>query len=348
MPEENITPEMKAEVARLSGAEKAAILMLNLGEDICSQVFTRLSDDQVMAISQEISKLGKIAPETSFALMAICHSELVGHAELHGTLDHAKRLLEAAFSPEIAREYIREIGAHGTSSIKGLSVLQRSDPAQLSKLLQSEHPQTVALVISHLDPPQGAKTIAQLDEEIRADVCQRLAQLDHISQPIRDRVISLIADKLDTGAKYATGTSEGGVRRVAEIFNRMERDISQACLETIEHDDPNMALAIRNNMFVFEDLLVVGDGEMRKIIQGVDKQVLVTALKGTNEELKEHFFRNMSTRAVDMLKEDMEALGPIRLKDAENAQQEIVNTVREMEAQGQIDLGHGGPEEYVS
>lgn len=331
----------------MSGARRAAVLLLYLGEGISAEVFKRLTDDEVKRISQEISVLGSVPREMTESVLKHTHDALSGHSKVKGSLDYTRKILEQAFSPEIAREYIREISLSSRVNVKGLAILQKSDPMQLSKLLLGEHPQTIALVISHLKPDQAAKTVAQLDEELRADVCIRLAQLEQISQPVRDRVIALLADKLDMGAQYDRGAS-GGVRQVAEIFNQMERDITQTCLEKIENENPNMALAIRNNMFVFEDLLVVGDRDMRKIIQAIDKQVLVTALKGTNEELKEHFFRNMSARAVEMIKEDMEAMGPIRLRDAELAQQEIVNQVRALEQSGEFDLGASGADEYVS
>ncbi|MEE8585975.1 MAG: flagellar motor switch protein FliG [Acidobacteriota bacterium] len=347
MPEAIAPKGVNRDVSKLTGPSKAAILLLYLGDKVSAEVFRRLSDDQVMRISQEISKLGSIPENVSHAVVMQTYAELVGRSQLQGSMDTAKKLLESAFSPDVARDYIREVSLHSRINVKGLAVLQKSDPLQLSKLLLSEHPQTVALVVSHLKPHQAAKTISLLDDELRTDVCMRLAQLEQISQPIRDQVIGVIADKLDTGAKYESGSC-GGVRHVAEIFNHMDRDISQSCLETIEHENPNMALAIRNNMFVFEDLLILGDREMRKIIQNIDKKVLVTALKGTSEDLKEHFFRNMSQRAVEMLKEDMDAMGPIRLKDAEQAQQEIVNTVREMDQSGAIEVGSGGAEEYVS
>ncbi|HSR70146.1 MAG TPA: flagellar motor switch protein FliG [Acidobacteriota bacterium] len=342
------TVTVKQDPKSMAGPYKAAILMLYLGESVAREVFKRMSDDEVMRISQEIARLGSVSSDISKAVAEYTHRQLVASKSLLGTMESAQKLLESAFSPDVARGYIREIAESSQVTARGRALLQKADPRQLSKLLQVEHPQTIALVLSNVSPDLSAKTVALLEDELRAEVCMRLASLEQISPPVRDRVIDILANKLDTRNHHMESGTRGGVRRVAEIFNNMDRDVSQSCLEQIEQENPNMALEIRNNMFVFEDLLVVGDREMRKIIQAIDKQVLVTALKGTSDELKEHFFSNMSTRAVDMLKEDMEAMGPIRLKDAEKAQQEIVATVRDLEQQGQFDLGAGGAEEYVS
>ncbi|HSR52417.1 MAG TPA: flagellar motor switch protein FliG [Acidobacteriota bacterium] len=339
---------VKQDPKNMPGPFKAAVLMLYLGESVAKEVFKRLSNDEVMRISQEISSLGSVPADTSKAVADYTHRQLVATKSLLGSVESAQKLLESAFSPEVAKNYIREIAESSEVTARGRALLQKADPRQLSKLLQVEHPQTIALVLSNVTPDLSAKTVALLDDDLRAEVCVRLACLEQISPPVRDRVIDILANKLDTRSHQMETGAKGGVRRVAEIFNNMDRDISQSCLEQIEQDNPNLALEIRNNMFVFEDLLVVGDREMRKIIQSIDKQVLVTALKGTSDELKEHFFDNMSSRAVEMLREDMDAMGPIRLKDAEQAQQEIVATVRDLEQQGQFDLGAGGAEEYVS
>ncbi len=333
--------------AMMSGPMKAAVLMLCLGEELCAEIFRRLTEYEVKVVSQEISKLGKVGEDVTNEVIHLSHGELTGKNQIQGNLNYAKRILKAALGPDQARDIIQEISMQSSLSPETLNMLQQADPKQLSKLLQHEHPQTVTLIVSHLLPPQAAHTVSLLDEQLCSDVCLRLAQLEDISQPIRDRVIGMFANKLDNGAQFDSPQT-GGVRQVAEIFNQMERELTQSCLETIENENPNMALSIRNNMFVFEDLLMITDKDMRKVIQGVDKQVLVTALKGTSEDLKEHFFSNMSTRAVEMLQEDMEALGPIPLRDAEQAQQQVVNQVREMEQAGDIELTGGGGGEYVS
>ncbi|HRR56977.1 MAG TPA: FliG C-terminal domain-containing protein, partial [Acidobacteriota bacterium] len=177
-------------------------------------------------------------------------------------------------------------------------------------------------------------------------VAKRLAQLEQVARPVRNKILEVLGAKLRQVGSFEQ-RSLGGIRTVAEILNRMDRKLSRETLERIENDDPNLALSIRNLMFVFDDVLLLTDTDMRKIIQRVDKKVLVTALKGAAEELREHFFRNMSQRAVEMLKEDMEALGPVRLREVEAARQQVVAIVREMDAAGEIDIGGSGSEQYV-
>lgn len=335
------------ETSESSGLVRAAILMIYLGEEVSSEVFKKLTDDEIRLLSQEISKIGVVDEGLTHEVVRKTHGALVAKKPRRGSLEYAHKLINSAFSPDVAREYIRQIGLHSALNIEGLDMLQKADPVQLSMLLENEHPQTVALVASHLKPDLAGRIIALLGDDLRADVCVRLARMEKISQPVRDRVIGLIADKLDSSVPDDTGEA-GGVRQVAEILNQMDQEMSRACLEQIETENPNMAVAIRNNMFVFEDLLIVNDREMRKIIQSVDKQVLVTALKGGSEDVKQHFFNNMSSRAGDMLKDDMETLGPIKKSDAEAAQLDVVTAVRELEEKGEIDLGGGGSDDYVS
>ncbi len=338
--------DQKQKVENLPGSVRAAIILLILGEEISSSIFRKLTDEEIRKVSQAISSLGIVKDDIASAVMNDTHKELTsGSPQLHGSLDYAKKVLESAFNRETAQSLLRNI-THDRGSGEGLKVLRQADPRQLSKLIQNEHPQSIALIVSNLDSSQAAATLGLLPETTRFDVCMRLARMDQISQPIQDKVIGMIADRLDDGVQSNLGTSDG-VRLVAEILNRMDRNVSRMCLEMIENDNPNLALSIRNKMFVFDDILLMGDKDIRTIIQRVDKQVLVRALKGTHEELREHFFRNMSQRAIEMLKEDMEAMGPIRLKDAEEAQQEIVATIRSLEGEGAIDLGGEGGDEYV-
>ncbi|MEJ2082832.1 MAG: flagellar motor switch protein FliG [Acidobacteriota bacterium] len=217
---------------------------------------------------------------------------------------------------------------------------------KLRELIKFEHPQTVAVILSHMEPDAAAEVVRLHPEETRSEVMKRLAQLEQVAKPVRNKLVELLASKLRQAGQFDQGAL-GGLRKVAEIFNRMDRKLSRDTLERIETDDPNLALSIRNLMFVFDDILLLTDNDMRKIIQRVDKKSLVTALKGTPEELREHFYRNMSNRAVDMLKEDMEALGPIRLKEVESARQQIVAVIREMDVAGEIDIGGSGGDQYV-
>jgi len=318
-----------------------------LGEKLGSEVFKALDEDEVKVLSQAISDLGLIGEDTSEEVLSECYQELLsGRVKLRGDLDFVKNLTEAAFDPQMADEVLRCVSGKSMTTAEGLRTLKYSDPQLLSKLIQDEHPQTVAVVLANLEPDHAAEVIRLLPEELRCDIAMRLAQLDQVSQPVQNRIAEIIAAKLREGGQYDQG-SHGGVAKTAEIFNRMDRTMSRGTLEAIENENPNLALSIRNLMFVFDDILLLSSTDMRKIIQREDKKMLVQALKGTPEELRDYFYRNMSQRAAEMMQEDMEALGPVRLKDAEVARQTIVGLVRELDSQGEIDIRGSGGDQYV-
>lgn len=359
MPEANeVIGEMKAapekapqrsisRSSQLPGLKKAAILLVFLGEKLGSEIFKNLEEDEVKVVSQAISDLGLIGETTSDDVLDECYQELLsGKVKLRGDLDYVRNLTEAAFDPQMADEVLRCVSGKSMTTAEGLRTLKYSDPQLLSKLIQDEHPQTVAVVLANLEPDHAAEVIRLLPEEVRCDIAMRLAQLDQVSQPVQNRIAEIIAAKLREGGQYDQG-SHGGVAKTAEIFNRMDRTMSRGTLEAIENENPNLALSIRNLMFVFDDILLLSSTDMRKIIQRVDKKLLVQALKGTPEELRDYFYRNMSQRAAEMLKEDMESLGPVRLKDAEVARQTIVSLVRELDSQGEIDIRGSGGDQYV-
>jgi flagellar motor switch protein FliG len=331
----------------VSGVKKAAILLVFLGERLGSEVFKSLDESEVKVLSQAISDLGFIGEDTSEEVLDECYQELLsGKVKLKGDLDYVRKVTEAAFEPNMADEVLRCVSGKSMTTAEGLRTLKYADPQLLSKLIQEEHPQTVAVVLANLEPEHAAEVIRLLPEELRCDIAMRLAQLEQVSQPVQNKVAEIIASKLREGGQYDQG-SHGGVSKTAEIFNRMDRTMSRSTLEAIENENPNLALSIRNLMFVFDDILLLSSSDMRKIIQRVDKKLLVQALKGTPEELREYFYRNMSQRASEMLNEDMEALGPVRLKDAEVARQQIVSLVRELDAQGEIDIRGSGGDQYV-
>lgn len=333
--------------APLGGVKKAAILLLFLGEKLSADVFKQLQEDEVKIISQAISDLGLVSENVIEDTVSECYDELVaGHFKLRGDLDYVRKITTEAFEDEQADRILRYVSGQSMTAAEGLKTIKYADPQLLCKLIQVEHPQTIAVVLANLEPDHGAEILRHLPEDLRSDISIRVAQLDQISQPVRDKVTEIIAAKLRESGQYDHG-SNGGIKKLAEIFNRMDRATGRAVLESIENENPNLALSIRNLMFVFDDILLLGSGDMRKIIQRVDKKVLVSALKGTPDELRDHFYRNMSQRAVEMLKEDMEALGPVRFKDAEMARQQIVGLVRELDSQGEIDIRGSGGDQYV-
>ncbi|MFB3901842.1 MAG: flagellar motor switch protein FliG [Acidobacteriota bacterium] len=336
-----------ANKGRLTGIRKAAILLLYLGEKTSSVIFKHLHDDEVKVIGQEIANMGWVDEEITDRVLAECHTEVTsGKLKLRGELDYVRKVVEAAFDPPVSQEILRYLSGKNISAVESLKTIKYANPQEIYQLIKYEHPQTVAVLLSHLEPEAAAEIISLYPEESRADVLARLAQLDQISKPVRNKVAEVIAAKLRQSGHFDQSI-QGGVRKVAEIFNRLDRKLSRDTLEMIENDNPNLALSIRNLMFVFDDILLLTDEDMRKIIQRVDKKSLVVALKGTAEEVKEHFYRNMSQRAVEMLKEDMEALGQVRLKDVESARKQVVAVIRDMEAAGELDIGASGGDQYV-
>jgi flagellar motor switch protein FliG len=227
-----------------------------------------------------------------------------------------------------------------------LDVLQKTDPQQLAKFIHNEHPQTIALVLSHLNASQAAALLVSLPTEIRSDVALRMANLDQISPEIVNKIASVIGQKLQAIGELSR-ESYGGVRAVSEMFNRLDSGTSKEILDTIERHNPNLVETIRHLMFMFEDMMLIDVNQLKIILEKVDRKVLTLALKGTSEQLRDHFLQTMSTRGADMLKDDIESLGPVRIKEVEAAQQQIINAARQLEAEGAISLKGAVGEQYV-
>jgi flagellar motor switch protein FliG len=261
-------------------------------------------------------------------------------------MEYAKKLLLKAFGGEASRKLLDRVTSSLQNSVAGFDYLQKADPQQLSRFIQSEHPQTIALVLAHMDMQNAASLLASLPVELQAEVVTRMANLEQISPEIVTKISGVLAQKLQSLGEVSR-ESRGGLRAVAELINRLETKASSAILEKMESDNPDLALNIRNLMFVFDDVLLIDDMGMREIVQRVDKKTLTLALKGTGEELKNQFFRNMSKRAVEMLREDMEVLGPVKIRDVEIAQQEIIMIIRKLDEDGVLSLKGNASEEYV-
>jgi flagellar motor switch protein FliG len=229
---------------------------------------------------------------------------------------------------------------------ENLDILQKADPQQLAKFIHNEHPQTIALVLSHLGASQAAALLVSLPSELRCDVALRMANLDQISPEIVNKIASVIGQKLQAIGEFSR-ESYGGIRAVSEMFNRLDSGTSKDILEVIEKHNPNLVETIRHLMFVFEDLLVIDVNQLKEIMSRVDRKVLTFALKGTSEQLRDHFFATMSARATEMMKDDIEALGPVRIKEVETAQQQIIAIVRQLETEGVITMKGTVGEQYV-
>ena len=333
--------------AIFSGLKKAAIAMVTLGDDVAAKVFPYLTEEEIEMISKEISKLDAVAPEQAEAVLEEFHNLQLAQQHLSsGGLDYAKRVLNTAFGPDRARKIIERLVRSLGAEIPTFDSLQKADPQQVAKFIQSEHPQTIALVLSHLNSSSAAGMLMALPAPVRADVALRMASLEQISPDIVRRIATILEEKLRSLGQFSR-ESYGGVPAVAEMFNRLESNSGQELLEQIEGLDTELGEAIRNLMFVFDDMLLIDSIAMREVLSRVDKKVLTTALKGTSEKLQDHFFTNMSERGANMLKEDMEAMGPVKIREVEAAQQEIIAAVRQLEAEGVLSLKGAVGEQYV-
>lgn len=323
---------------QMSGVRKAAVLLIAMGQDLAKQILRDLSENDVRMITEELADLRTVTAEQTAEIVEEFWELLETHNYMiHGGYDYASRLLMDAFGKERAEDLLLMVRRSQEEAQGNLAKLQRTDPQQLGKLLDSEHPQTIALVMAHLDPRRAAQVLENISEERRVVTIERLAQLRQFSPEMAQKVALILHRRLESVGDSAR-KSYSGFKAVADLLNRLSSDESHKILESIEQGQPELALSIRNLMFTFEDLVTVPAPSIREIVSGVDKRQLALALRGANEELRAQIFKAMSSRAVEMLKEDMEVLGPVRSREVYEAQQEILNLARRLEAEGKIIL----------
>jgi flagellar motor switch protein FliG len=331
------TPQRRF-TAQLSGVRKAAILMVAVGEDIAKDILRALPESDVQRITEELADLRTVPPEVSREVLDEFWELLeTQHVMMHGGLDFASRLLQDTFGKQRADDLLMLVRRAQEASHGNLGKLQKTDPQQLGKLLDSEHPQTIALVLAHLDPRRASQVLDNLSEEHKVVSIRRLAEMRQFSPEMAQKVALILHRRLenvgDTKRK-----SYSGFKAVADLLNRVNAEEAKHILESIEEEQPELALSIRNLMFTFDDLVTVPPATVREIVSGVDKRQLALALRGANEELRAQVFKSMSSRAVEMLKEDMEVMGPVRSREVAAAQQEILNLARRLEAEGKVIL----------
>jgi flagellar motor switch protein FliG len=311
-----------------SGLHKAAILLVLLGEDAASSIYRHLPQPEVERITQEIAALEPVNPETALGVLEEFHRLIVsGDPTSRGGTDYAKKLLVKAFGEDGANDLLRDVSRAAELTGGRLDSLEKADPQQLAKFIEGEHPQTIALILAHLESKQASTVLMKLPPELRAEPVKRLETLGEQSR-----------------RAYA------GLRGVAELMNRLDLKTGKDILEAIEGEDPKLALSIRNLMFTFEDLMTVPEAGIRELLGQMDKKTLATALRGASEAVKNYIFKSMSSRAVEMLKEDMEVLGPVKSREINKAQLEAVAVARKLEAEGKLTLTPEGGEEddYVA
>ncbi len=324
--------------ANMTGLRKAAVLLVAVGEESAKEILRALPEVDVQRLTEELAELRGITPEISAMIMEEFWELLETQGfVVHGGLDYASRLLEETFGKERADDLLALVRRSQEAAQGNLAKLQRTDPQQLGKLLDSEHPQTIALVLAHLDPRRASMVLDNLSEDHKVLSIQRLAEMRQFSPEMAQKVAHILHRRLENVGDTAR-KSYSGFKAVADLLNRLNAEESKKILETIEDGQPELALAIRNLMFTFEDLVTVPPQTIREIVSGVDKRQLALALRGAKDELRAQIFKSMSSRAVEMLKEDMEVLGPVRSREVAQAQQEILNLARRLEAEGKVVL----------
>lgn len=322
----------------LSGVRKAAVFLVAVGDELGKKILQNLAEPDVQRLTEEIADLRNIPPEVSLEVVEEFREMLETQQYMvHGGLDYATKLLMDTFGKQRAEDLLALVKRAQEASQSDLSMLQRVDPQQLGKFLESEHPQTVAVVLAHLDARRGSIVIDSLSEEHRVEAVRRLAAMREFSPEMAQRVAMVLHRRIenmgDTGRR-----AYSGFKAVADLLNRMDSERAKKILDEIEAADVAMALSVRNLMFTFEDLVTIPPASMREIVAAADKRQLALALRGAHDDLRAHVLSAMSSRAADMLKEDMEVMGPVRGREVAAAQHEVLALARGLEAEGKVIL----------
>ncbi len=338
-------PQKKNEKFDLTGVQKAALLMIALDVEKAAQVFKYLDQNDVEFISTEISRVKNIPSHVVDTVIDDYYSLITAREYmLEGGLEYAQQVLEKSFGPSKAIEIIEKV--KNLTTLKGFDVLKKAESSQLVNFLNKEHPQTIALILAHLNPEQTANALKELPDDLRADVAYRIATLGKITPQILKQ-IEKVVDELAGFSINQTVSKIGGPKSLANILNRASVSISKEILSEIENKDPNTALEIKRLMFLFDDIVLLQNKEIQRILKEVDRKDLALSLKIADEKVKEKIFSNMSERAADLLKEELQYMGPVRLKEVESAQSRIVDIIKMLEEQEEITINFRGGSEEV-
>ena len=335
----------QSQKSQLTGRQKAAVFLVSLGSDVSSEIFKHLREDEIEQLTFEIARLDKIEPEDRDIVLKEFQEMMMAQEFIqNGGIDYARDVLERALGTQKAIDIVNRL----TSSlqVRPFDFIRRTDPSHLLNFIQSEHPQTIALILAYLDPQKAALILGGLNHSVQADVARRIAQMDRTSPDVLREVERVLERKLSTLASEDF-TSAGGIDSIVEVLNNVDRGTEKIIIEALEENDPELAEEIKKRMFVFEDIVLLDDRSIQKVLREVESQDLAKALKGVDAEVQEKIFRNMSKRAASLLREDMDFMGPIRLRDVEESQQKIVNIIRKLEDAGDIIVARAGEEELV-
>lgn len=329
----------------LTGRQKAAVFLVTLGSEISSEIFKHLREDEIEGLTFEIARLDTIEPEDRDKVLLEFKELMMAQDFITtGGIDYARELLEKSLGSQKAVDIINRL----TSSlqVRPFDFIRRTDPAHLLNFIQQEHPQTISLILAYLEPQKASIILGSLPTDSQSDVAKRIATMDRTSPEVLREVERVLEKKLST-LSQEDYTVAGGVENIVEILNLVDRSTEKTIIESLEEEDPELAEEIKKRMFVFEDIVLLDDRAIQKVLREVDTGELAKALRGVEAEVQDKIFRNMSKRASSLLKEEMEYMGPVRLKDVEETQQKIVSIIRKLEDQGEIVVARSGEDEMV-
>ncbi len=329
----------------LTGVQKAAVLLIALGPEKSANVFKHLKEDEIETLTLEIANTRSVSTAVKDQVLDEFYEVCLAQQYIaEGGVGYATDLLQKALGEEKAREVISKLTA--SLQVRPFEFVRKTDASQLLNFIQDEHPQTIALILSYLSSSQASQIISALTPDKQTDVAKRIAQMDRTSPDVIKEVERVLEQKLASLVNQDY-TIVGGVDSIVEILNTVDRGTEKHIMETLEIEEPELADEIRRKMFVFEDILSLDDKSIQRVLREVDNNELAVALKGSNEEVQGVIFNNLSKRLATMIKEDMDFMGPVRLKDVEEAQQKIVNIIRKLEDSAEIVISRGGGDEII-
>lgn len=329
----------------MTGLQKAAVLLISLGPERSANIFKHLKEDEIEQLTLEIANTRSVSPATKEQVLDEFYEICLAQQYIaEGGIAYAKELLEKALGADKAKDVIGKLTA--SLQVRPFEFVRKTDASQMLNFIQDEHPQTIALILSYLSSAQASSIISALPPDKQADVAKRIAQMDRTSPDVIKEVERVLERKLSSLVNQDY-TIVGGVDSIVAILNTVDRGTEKHIMETLEIEEPELADEIRRKMFVFEDILSLDDKSIQRVLREVDNNELAVALKGSNEEVQTVIFNNLSKRLSTMIKEDMEFMGPVRLKDVEEAQQKIVNIIRKLEDSAEIIISRGGGDEII-
>ncbi|MDQ0230536.1 flagellar motor switch protein FliG [Metabacillus malikii] len=329
----------------LTGKQKAAILLISLGPEVSASIYKHLSEEEIEKLTLEISGVRKVESNKKEEIIEEFHEIAMAQDYIsQGGIGYAKQVLEKALGEEKASSIIHRL----TSSlqVKPFDFARKADPSQILNFIQNEHPQTIALVLSYLEPSQSGQILSELPQELQADVARRIAMMDRTSPEIINEIEQVLERKLSSTVTQDY-TQTGGIEAVVEVLNGVDRSTERTILDSLEIQDPVLAEEIKKRMFVFEDIVTLDNRAIQRVIRDVENDDLMLSLKVASEEVRDVVFKNMSNRMVDTFKEEMEFMGPVRLRDVEEAQSRIVGVIRRLEEAGEIVIARGGGDDII-